>query len=113
MAEKVPTSPSSIDGNAQQNNEQNASVGKTIEWTASKQANSGGQQLTTDEQRQKVREIYQQSKAIPSTDQSQPKLEDFRQRIIEQKQTEYKDAKAELSEMYRKPSTVSSSPSIS
>ena len=107
MSEKFPARPhQSIDENAHSNNEQNASVRKAGECSASGQSSSA-QTQATDAQKQKIREIYEQGKAIPKKQQSDPRLEEFRQRLQEKNQQQLKAAVA------RKPSTGSSSPSIS
>ena len=107
MSEKFPARPhQSIDENAHSNNEQNASVRKAGECSISGQSSSS-QTQATDAQKQKIREIYEQGKAIPKKKQSDPKLEEFRQRLQEKNQQQFKAALA------RKPSTGSSSPSIS
>ena len=107
MSEKFPARPhQSIDENAHINNEQNASVRKAGECSASGQSSSS-QTQATDAQKQKIREIYEQGKAIPKKQQSDPRLEEFRQRLQEKNQQQFKAALA------RKPSTGSSSPSIS
>ena len=114
MAEKISSTPSdSFDETAHRNNEQNAAVGKAGECSTTGQSSSGQQPLTSEEQRQKIREICNQARAIPKTVQSQPKLEEFRLGLVEKKKQEFSSANQKYSEMQRKPSTGSSSPSIS
>jgi len=111
MTEKFPN-PQSKDQTNTEHIEQNATVGKSSEWSTTGQSNSG-QQTTAEEQKQKIREIYEQGKAIPKSQQSQPKLEEFRQRLLQEKQEELRDAITKKTEMSRKPSHRPSSPSLS
>lgn len=114
MAEKIPSAPSdSFDETAHRNNEQNAAVGKAGECSTTGQSISGQQPLTNEEQKQKIREIYNQGKAIPKAKQSEPRLEEFKKSLIEKNRQELGSAVKKSSEIQRKPSTGSSSPSIS
>jgi molecular chaperone GrpE (heat shock protein) len=111
MAEKFPN-PQNKDQTHTQHTEQNTTVGKSSEWSTTGHSSSGKQPMT-EEQKQKIREIYEQGKAIPQHQQSQPKLEEFRQRLQQEKQQELKDAVTKRDEASRKPSQSPSRPSLS
>jgi hypothetical protein len=114
MAEKISSTPSdSFDETAHRNNEQNAAVGKAGECSTTGQSSSGQQPLTSEEQKQKIREIHAQGRAIPKTIQSEPKLEEFRKSLLQKKRQELDSALKKSSEIQRKPSTGSSGPAIS
>jgi hypothetical protein len=109
MAERFPN-PQNKDQILTQHTEQNAAVGKASEWSTTGQASSA-KQPTNEERRQEIREVYKHGQATPSQ-QSHPKLEEFRQRLLQDNQQKLRDAVAKRDDASRNPSQRPSRPSL-